>query len=188
MFKYQFVLVAFTALSATPGITLAADTAANTADPAASSCQVAQLAEIRTEFPQASQSRGEHGNVVVKVTIDKEGRATHAQVTQSSGYPALDKAATGSISKHWRFDVTRCAPAALPAVSSVTVQFQRAPQFTVSGTVNTNHREVASEPASRCDSTVSVSGDRIVACIAASLANSNSQQALANRSDASKQK
>jgi TonB family protein len=185
MLTYKFVLAALTAFSALPAIGLAADT------PAAP-CQAAQLTAIRTEFPQSSQSRGEHGDVVVNVTIGKDGRAIHTQVTQSSGYPALDKSATDSIAKHWRFDVSRCAPAELPTDSVVTVQFQRAPQYTVSGTINTRRSTSAAtseQTSSRCDSTPHASGDQIVACVAsAPIATGKPQQTLANRSEANTQK
>jgi TonB family protein len=187
MFKYTFVLAAFTALTAMPA---GADTT-HTPSAQTPSCQAAQFGAIRTEFPQASQSRGEHGDVVVKVTIGNDGRAIRAFVAQSSGFPALDKAATDSIAKHWRFDVTSCAPTELPTDTLVTVQFQRAPQYTVSGTLNTRRPTSgpkADQLPSRCDATPDSSGDQVVACVSiAPLANS-AQQSLAKRTDNGVQK
>ena len=187
MFKYTFVLAAFTALTAMPAGAETIDTpAARTA-----SCQAAQFGAIRTEFPQASQSRGEHGDVVVKVTIGKDGRALRTLVAQSSGFPALDKAATESIAKHWRFDVNGCAPTELPTETVVTVQFQRAPQYTVSGTLNSRRPASGAKGdqlPGRCDATPDSSGDQVVACVSvAPLANS-SQQSLAKRIDNAAQK
>jgi TonB family protein len=194
MLKYHSILGVVTILSAAPVFSLAAETAAAVGGNAAIApiCQVAQLAAVRTAFPQASQSRGEHGDVVVKVTISKEGRASHTQIAQSSGYPSLDKAAADSISKHWRFDVTGCSPAQLPATSSVTVQFQRAPQYTLSGTVNSRRPTVAAtndQMPKRCDTTLNPSGDQVVACVSiAPLASSTPQQSLANRREAAERK
>jgi len=187
MFKYTFVLAAIAAFSATPA---GAETASN---PAARtpSCQAAQFGAIRTEFPQALQSRGEHGDVVVRVTIGADGRALRTEVSQSSGFPALDKAAADSIVKHWRFDVTGCAPAELPTDTLVTVQFQRAPRYTVSGTVNTRRSAPAAKNdqlPSRCDTSPNTAGDQVVACVSIAPLTSSTQQSLAKRTDSAAQK
>lgn len=48
-------------------------------------------------YPRASQRRGEHGRVVLRVLISPEGRVAHASVHQSSGHERLDGAALDAI-------------------------------------------------------------------------------------------
>ena len=163
MRKFHVVCVALAVLSAAPSITRA-----NEGDSALAACDVAQLTTIRTDFPLESQNRGEHGRVVLKVAIGKDGRAIDSQVARSSGFATLDKAAADSVARHWRFDVAHCAPAQLPTSSFVTVQFQRAARHTVSGTINTHRVTSGNNPEtqSRCDTTRNNAGDEIVACLA----------------------
>jgi TonB family protein len=172
----------FTAISA-----LAAETTQATAP---SACH-AQLTAIHTDFPPALQARGEHGDVTLKVSIGKEGRAIDVQTAHSSGYRSLDEAAAVSVSQNWRFDVSRCAPGELPLDAIATVKFARAPQYTVSGTINRHRSRLATgaPTADRCDLTHNDSGDTIVACLADSslLAKNkepkNRTQSLADRID-----
>jgi len=192
MLKYQFGLVAFITLSAVSTISQAAETTAAVVSHAASGtgCQAVQLTTIRTDFPQASQSRGEHGEVQVKVTIGNDGRALRTQVAHSSGFPALDKTATDSIAKLWRFDVTGCAPAELPGDSLVTVRFQRAPQHAVSGTVNTRRSTPVAtneQLPSHCDTTAKSFGDRVVACASIAPLAHSPQQSLAKHTESGAQ-
>jgi TonB family protein len=188
MLRFKLVLLAFAAVAALPIPAFAAD---------AATCNVTQLATIRTEFPPTSQTRGEHGNVTLKVSIGEDGRAHATQVTQSSGYPALDKAAADSVINHWRFDVAHCAANSLPANSLVTVQFKQAPRYTVSGTVN-RHRLATNSPQrqSRCDTARDATGERIVACLATTSlvgrdtgndASKDTPPSLANRTNAASQ-
>jgi TonB family protein len=48
---------------------------------------------IRSHHPRYLRDAGIGGKVYVKVFIDTEGRVTRAEVTKSSGHPALDRAA-----------------------------------------------------------------------------------------------
>jgi TonB family protein len=187
MRKFTFVLTLFSVFSATSTLAVAAESAAPIHAAAqnpnvAPTCNVTRPTAIRTDFPQASQSRGEHGNVVLKITIGKDGRAAATQVARSSGFPSLDKAAIDSVIRHWRFDVAHCAATELPSDSLVTVQFQRAPQYTLYGTLNT-HRSVpeSTQTQSRCDTARDAFGDPIVACLSdASLAGRDGQPSLAS--------
>jgi TonB family protein len=187
MRKFTFVLSLFSVLSAVSTLTVAADSAAPITVAAkhsnvAATCNVTRPTAIRTDFPQASQSRGEHGDVVLKITISKDGRSAATQVARSSGFPSLDKAAIDSVLRHWRFDVAHCTATELPSDSFVTVQFQRAPQYTLYGTM-TKHRATPDSgyKQSRCDTARDAFGDQIIACLSdASLAGRDNQPSLAS--------
>jgi TonB family protein len=200
MHSYKFALATIAAFAIAAPIAQAAETTDTvkitdaTRSSTTPTCAAVQLKSIRTDFPQASQSRGESGDVILKVTIGQDGRAAKTQVAQSSGYRALDKAAADSVVQHWRFDVARCAASQLPTDSFVTVQFQRAPRYTVYGSLNT-HRVPASNSAQtqaqtlaqgRCDTARNDAGDQIVACLSgASPATTSDRPSLASRSDSS---
>jgi TonB family protein len=200
MLSYKFALTTAAVLTFAASLAQAAETtdpvkvAAATRSTTTPTCEAVQLKSIRTDFPQASQSRGEHGDVILKVTIGQDGRAAKTQVTQSSGYRALDKAASDSVAQHWRFDVAHCAASQLPTDSFVTVQFQHAPRYTVYGSLNT-HRAPASNSAQtqaqtlaqgRCDTARNDAGDQIVACLSsASPATTRDRPSLASRSNSS---
>jgi TonB family protein len=146
----------------------------------------AQLVTIRTNFAKDLQARGEHGDVTLKVLIGKDGRAVSVETAQSSGYRSLDRAAAESVSENWRFDVSHCAPNQLPIDATATIKFERAPQATVSGTVNRHRARLAADPATatRCDAADDDSGDTVLACVTdASLLARNKEQSLANRID-----
>lgn len=48
---------------------------------------------VRPVYPRGSRQRGEEGRVVVEVQLAADGRATGVEVTSSSGFGALDRAA-----------------------------------------------------------------------------------------------
>ena len=50
-------------------------------------------------YPGESRQRREEGTVIVAIVISPEGQVTHAEITQSSGYPRLDAATLASIFK-----------------------------------------------------------------------------------------
>lgn len=53
-------------------------------------------------YPYKSRARGEEGKVILRVVVNRKGRADEITVFQSSGYSRLDKAATKAVRK-WRF-------------------------------------------------------------------------------------
>lgn len=55
---------------------------------------VAYLIPPSPRYPEASRRLGESGIVRMKVLVDETGRPVDIQITQSSGYERLDKAAT----------------------------------------------------------------------------------------------
>ncbi|WP_024890597.1 energy transducer TonB [Luteimonas huabeiensis] len=55
------------------------------------------------DYPRTAMRRGEAGEVIVAVRVDREGRPREVRVDRSSGYPALDRAAAGAV-RRWRFE------------------------------------------------------------------------------------
>lgn len=71
-------------------------------------------------YPQDSVRRREEGTVLVKLTINADGRVHEVLVVQSSGNSRLDKTTTSWIKSRWRY-----LPATLngqPTVSTTTVK------------------------------------------------------------------
>ncbi len=59
-------------------------------------------ANARPRYPWLSRQKGEQGRVVLRVSVDVNGRATGVTVVQSSGFGRLDRAARRAI-ETWRF-------------------------------------------------------------------------------------
>src|SRR5690606_33401374 len=55
------------------------------------------IGELAPEYPWRSRMLGEEGEVVVMVSVSKEGVPVHAQVTKSSGHQRLDQAAISAV-------------------------------------------------------------------------------------------
>ena len=60
------------------------------------------LANPAPRYPYLSRSREEEGRVILRVHVDKQGRASRIETIQSSGYSRLDKAARKAV-KNWTF-------------------------------------------------------------------------------------
>lgn len=54
------------------------------------------------KFPESSWLAGEEGTVLLRLHIDPQGHVARAELLQSSGYAALDQAATAALSL-WHF-------------------------------------------------------------------------------------
>lgn len=54
-------------------------------------------------FPRSAMRRGESGEVILAVRVDRDGRPRDVRVDRSSGYPALDRAAASAV-RRWRFE------------------------------------------------------------------------------------
>ena len=52
---------------------------------------------IRPEYPRASRSMGEEGEVLIRALVSVDGKISSAQVVRSSGYPRLDEAAKAAV-------------------------------------------------------------------------------------------
>ena len=76
-----------------------------------------------TDFPMGSQLRGQHGTVLINVTLDGSGHPTAAAVERSSGHLLLDLAAQRSVLKKWQFDVSHCDHQ-WPAIHQVAVEYR----------------------------------------------------------------
>jgi periplasmic protein TonB len=74
-------------------------------------------------YPPASRRAGEQGTVRLKVLVDTNGRATNVQVTQTSGFPRLDQAATEAVRK-WRFVAATDGTNKIQAYTQVAVTFK----------------------------------------------------------------
>jgi len=55
------------------------------------------LSEILPRYPLGSRLRGEEGVVMIRASIGVDGRAVTVNVTSSSGFPSLDKAAVKAV-------------------------------------------------------------------------------------------
>ncbi|RZL00239.1 MAG: energy transducer TonB, partial [Rubrivivax sp.] len=60
------------------------------------SSAVGVLVEAKPVYPPASLELGEAGTVTMMLLIDEQGRIKDIQVTKSSGYPRLDRAAVAA--------------------------------------------------------------------------------------------
>jgi protein TonB len=54
-------------------------------------------------YPSEAVQNHESGRVLLRVVVDREGNASEATVTKSSGYPDLDDAAIASVKGNWRW-------------------------------------------------------------------------------------
>lgn len=57
-------------------------------------------------YPRVARQKGYEGQVVLRVHVDSQGRATSVRVIHSSGHPLLDEVARKAILR-WRFDPAR---------------------------------------------------------------------------------
>lgn len=63
----------------------------------------AYLANPEPPYPPAARMRGEVGTVRLRVRVGADGRPEAVEVSQSSGYAQLDRAAENTVRQHWRF-------------------------------------------------------------------------------------
>jgi protein TonB len=54
------------------------------------------------KYPDMAWRLRQHGRVVIRMHIDTDGRVTDTEILESSGHPALDRAARDALAK-WRF-------------------------------------------------------------------------------------
>ena len=69
------------------------------------------LDDIRARYPLGARMRGEEGVVSVRVIVNAKGRADRVEVTESSRFPSLDRAAVEAV-KRARFVTEGGIPAA----------------------------------------------------------------------------
>lgn len=107
----------------TTGLAILAATTAIPSSIAHSAACGMRVVQSDTEFPMRSQLRGQKGTVFINVTLDANGRATGAEVEQSSGHLLLDLAARRSVLGKWQFDVSHCDHT-FPATHQVAVEYR----------------------------------------------------------------
>ncbi len=76
------------------------------------------------DFPREAQLRGEHGTVVVLIHVAPDGRASAAELVQSSGWPDLDGAVLEAV-RLWRFRPGRRDGVAVASELPFRVVFSR---------------------------------------------------------------
>jgi len=71
------------------------------------SAKAGWLVRPAAAYPPESRTAGEHGVVILRLTVDGNGRPTSVSVAKSSGHPRLDRAA---VEAGWRCRVRDAAP------------------------------------------------------------------------------
>ncbi|MEZ5461361.1 energy transducer TonB [Dokdonella sp.] len=77
---------------------------------------------VRPKYPLASIRRGEHGSVLLRVTVGRDGLPREAEIARSSGFYRLDKAAREAVLR-WRFRPVRVDGIAVQATGLVPIEF-----------------------------------------------------------------
>lgn len=75
------------------------------------------------EYPPESRRRGEEGSVRVSLRVGPDGRVQMAEVIESSGHPALDRAAVAAV-RRWRFRPATQAGLPVAATMQTAVHFR----------------------------------------------------------------
>ncbi len=73
-------------------------------------------------YPHKSRAKGEQGKVVLRVVVNRKGRADEVTVVQSSGYARLDKAARKAVRK-WKFQPAQKHGRSTRGVVQVPISF-----------------------------------------------------------------
>ena len=87
------------------------------------SFSAAYLSNPEPAYPAASLELGESGNVLLRVAVSAEGQPTSVEISRSSGYGRLDRAALSAV-KRWRFTPARRGSEAVAGVVLVPINFQ----------------------------------------------------------------
>jgi TonB family protein len=74
-------------------------------------------------YPESARREGKEGRVLLRVLVDEEGRTKAIEISTSSGYDLLDRAATEAIKK-WRFDPARAGGKPIETWVKVPIEFQ----------------------------------------------------------------
>lgn len=74
-------------------------------------------------YPTMARRRRQEGTVLLAVQVSAEGRATHVQLKRTSGYPALDTAATEAV-RDWEFEPARFGAKPIASAIEVPIRFQ----------------------------------------------------------------
>lgn len=94
--------------------------------PSPAQVALVQASYLRTPlppYPPAARRLGQHGVVLVRVYVNREGRPDEVRLARSSGVEALDEAALGAVSG-WRFAPARRGAEPVASWIEVPVRFR----------------------------------------------------------------
>ena len=74
-------------------------------------------------YPLVARQQGLEGKVVLRVTVNAEGRITSLTIVASSGHDILDRAARDGVAK-WRFAPARRAAGTIATVFDIPIEFK----------------------------------------------------------------
>ena len=74
-------------------------------------------------YPEQAQREGWEGTVLLRVLVNQEGKAESVEVSQSSGFETLDRAAAKTV-KDWRFHPARYGEKAVESWVRVPIVFK----------------------------------------------------------------
>ncbi len=74
-------------------------------------------------YPEEARRQKEEGVVLLKVEVDARGRVLSVLVARSSGHPALDESARGTVEARWRFNPARRGATPVSATVTVPIRF-----------------------------------------------------------------
>ena len=73
-------------------------------------------------YPKVARQKGWQGTVLLKVTVQEEGKPSEILIEQTSGFELLDQAAIKSV-KNWKFRGLHSGKLALPYSLLIPIQF-----------------------------------------------------------------
>ncbi|QLG88660.1 TonB family protein [Chitinibacter bivalviorum] len=86
--------------------------------------RAAYLHNPEIEMPLISRQRGEAGSGIVLVKVSAQGKPLKAQMSKSTGFAALDRAACTTILESWTFEPARRGKVGIESEVEVPVRFQ----------------------------------------------------------------
>ncbi len=94
----------------------------STSGEAQSTTSVSVLRSVHPRYPRIAKKSGWEGTVLVRVTVEKNGRASQVDVSRSSGHKVLDDAALKAI-KRWTFSPARDGNIPIKSVVVIPLKF-----------------------------------------------------------------
>lgn len=112
------------AASAGPATTAEPERAAAAAPPPAAVAETpAYLHAPEPEYPQSAREDEQEGLVVLRVLVSRDGLPAEIRIAKSSGFRALDAAATAGV-KRWKFSPARRDQRAIDSWMDVPIRFR----------------------------------------------------------------
>lgn len=79
----------------------------------------------RPEYPEAARREGWEGTVLLRVLVDQEGQSKGIEISRSSGFETLDRAALDTV-KRWRFYPARYGERRVESWVRIPIEFRLA--------------------------------------------------------------